>query len=202
MAIGHKLKERVTTQSDTISLTFEGGAWADMIITNRGHWHSFVINSDWGSWTYGWSCNLTESIFGKILSFDDSYIRRNFIGNRCNSVLNSTETVKRLKKSFKDYQKLSSSYDPEDDFIFKDEIIPEVEGSDGEGIDSLMNSLWGRSLVRSVYDQDYYGLGTDIVTKTPDRDDYFFRKIYPKFKPGLKKLLQRDINDQKNNVSQ
>ena len=180
----YKLLERTTQQNTTIRLTFDGGGWANMtFVKMKSDWTNVVISSDWGKWEYGWSnsgfganTTIMEAMLG-----DQSYFKRKFIGNE-KKVFSPDRTCTRFRKIVREECPWISNREKNQDHMA---VIKELQRIDDDR--DFVDRLNEYEELRELLGDDYWTL---LQYETRGVTDAFFKEIYPKFLPEIRKLVK------------
>lgn len=191
--MAHKLIERTINQDKTIKLKFDGGSWATMTFqeNNRdtdNHWWNVLIHSDWGNWSYGWSFSGMgkKSIYSFMLGMkNDDYLQNKFMGPH-SEIFSPEKTATALRKEIREHYPWLKDKEKHEELMYK---LKEAADSCDDNIDifmrdvaETMTEVWGDS------SDVYYNIASMLVYETHPRTAYFFKKIFPKFFPMIRKL--------------
>jgi hypothetical protein len=186
----HKLTGSTIQKDTTIRLNFEGGSWAAMtFIQLQNDWTDVSITSDWGSWSYGWSKsgNSWKTIFEFMASrSDQGYFTGKFMGKE-KSVFNAKKSCTILRKRIREEVKWIYEKEKYETLMYQ---VSELENCETD--ESFIHEYFRHDELKEVCgDEPWFS----TVFETHPRTHRFFKDIYPKFVPQIRKLHKESLKN-------
>lgn len=183
--MSHKLVTREIQTDPTIRLRFEGGAWATMSFQHfpENDWWQVSINSDWGNWSYSWSrSGMGKDIFTFMTKGSDkSYFISKFTSSE-EDYFNPNKSAAKVRKEIRE---TLTYWDDKEHFEYLINLTKELEQYDN--MDLFMNKLWDEKDLKEFHGDEPWHF---LVLEMHPRTKYFFKHIFPKFFPEIKKLAK------------
>lgn len=182
----HKLITRETRTDTTVRLRFEGGSWAFMTFqyNPENDWWNVVIDSDWGKWSYGWNRSGMGSDIYKFMASDrEGYLIAKF--SKDTDVFSIDKTQTEMRKKIREEYPWIKDKEENEKFMF---MISELR--DCENTDQLWNSI-DKELCKALGDEIWHY----FKYEWHPREKYFFKNIFPKFFPEIKKLAEMSAKE-------
>lgn len=182
----YKLLERSTQENITIRLTFDGGGWANMtFVQMKSDWTNVVISSDWGHWEYGWSntgFGKDQTIMGAMVSkLNKGYFQAKFTGPEKRE-FSPEKTCTQLRKVVRQECPWIKNKDLNNEHMG---VIKELQGIDDDR--EFVDRLNEYTELRDLLGDDYWTL---LQYEKKGCTQAFFREIYPKFIPEIRKIIK------------
>lgn len=167
----HKLiQSSLNEEAMVISVKYEGGAWADMIIIpkNNGEFWNVILNTDWGVWTYSWGKSgiSNEDIYSFLGSIGSDYLIDKFTKGR-EKIYDGDTTAEairaHLRKCYTEKELELENFEDELEEVEMFETINDFNWGLGEGLTMILRGN-SHEFIRE---------------KWHPREKYFFEEIFP-----------------------